>query len=333
VLFRSLDLNKIMRRTVGFLSATFFVAILHSSAQGQTCPICTPTPPPPPPVAPTETYQTLRAPQIDLQWDVYTPTATQPPWPAVLVLHAGGFVSGAKEDPGVMRVCTDLAQAGFLALAVNYRLAGKPTQLPTWQKRIAAYSPSHTERQIDDVMAAVHAARNGFTPRTHGHVTGWVGAVGASSGASHALYCSTQAAGDRLDSAVLLSGAYDFADHDSLQDMQYKRSIQTYCDSTDTAFLGHESPINLADPNTTAPLLFFAADTCQTCSLQEGCCPDTMPFNQFENLETQLSGCPDCDPEPLPTGGHAFDYWNMTIPGTTSTVRDYAISFLRDHLP
>ena len=327
-----------MKQTIGILAVTALVALFPLLSQGQSCTPC-PKPSPVQYSSYTETYKTITVDgcAIDLKWDVYCPTTncTGGPWPAVVVLHAGGFVTGSKNDPGVQRACVDLAAAGFLALAVNYRLAGDT--LPAWQcpdpcpdeSCHEALSPSRPERQVDDVMAAIRAARNGLTTRTQNHVTGWVGAVGGSAGGGHALYCSTPTAQDKLDCAVLLSGAYDFAD--SLDNVQFANGVHNYCDSNSINFLRHESPINLADPNTTGPLVFFAAETCETGCQPLACCPDTMPIEQFENLQGKLTGFQSF--RLTSGGGHAFDYWNVTIPGMTTTVGSYAISFLQDHLP
>src|SRR5215469_944389 len=121
-----------------------------------------------------------------------------------------------------------------------------------------------------------------------------VGAVGGSAGASHALYCSTDAAAQqRLDCAVLLSGIYDFAEETSLCDAIFKTDVSTYChilpdNQHFTEFLQHESPITFVESSTTvAPLLIFAAQDCATCSVQN-CCPDSIRVTQFNNLTDLL---------------------------------------------
>src|SRR4029077_7731896 len=115
-----------MKQKIGILAATFLVALLPSQSRGQSCTPC-PKPAPVQVFPIPEVYETITVQgvqNIQLPWDVYVPTSSAPPWPAVLVLHAGGFVAGSKTDGGVQRACADLAAAGFLALGVNYRLAG-----------------------------------------------------------------------------------------------------------------------------------------------------------------------------------------------------------------
>src|SRR5262249_25512134 len=73
-----------------------------------------------------------------------------------------------------------------------------------------------------DVALAVAAARSAViatgTSIIQPYITGKVGAVGGSSGASHALWCAATGSlsTNKLDAAVLFSGAYEFDDVGSL---------------------------------------------------------------------------------------------------------------------
>ncbi|MBA3963436.1 MAG: hypothetical protein H0X40_16250 [Chthoniobacterales bacterium] len=153
----------------------------------------------------------------ELKWDVYLPPGIDAR-PVVLVLHTGGFKTGRRNDPGVKVAATELAQGGFIACAIDYRLD---------LRRIngnggLAYAPvpGATQLQVDDVRQAILAARNpaGTSLLATRGVTGKVGAVGGSAGAAHSLWCSlTGTAGaDQFDCAALLSGAYEFDDRNSL---------------------------------------------------------------------------------------------------------------------
>ena len=95
----------------------------------------------------------------------------------------------------------DLAADGFIAFAIEYRLAPNgslPGQLPE----------GRFPDQSDDVKLAVLAARS--DPRCNGQV----GAIGGSAGGYHTAFAAgTGTPGqDRIDVGVSLSGAYDLSD-------------------------------------------------------------------------------------------------------------------------
>ncbi len=52
--------------------------------------------------------------------DIYEPDGVGP-YPAVILIHGGGFTSGDKAD--VQAAADRIAQAGFVVFAPNYRLA------------------------------------------------------------------------------------------------------------------------------------------------------------------------------------------------------------------
>ena len=61
--------------------------------------------------------------QQHLQLDLARPRSGPGPFPAVLCIHGGGFRAGARE--GYDKLCMSLAQHGFVAATVTYRLAPK----------------------------------------------------------------------------------------------------------------------------------------------------------------------------------------------------------------
>lgn len=157
-----------------------------------------PTPPPPSPQN-TEVYA-IASDRTPLEWTVFTPSG-KGPWPAVLVIHGGLYIGGSADDSGVVTCAKDLAAAGYIAFAINYRLA-PPGSVPG-QKSLGRFPD-----QGNDVHLAVLAARD--DSRSNGRV----GAVGGSAGATHAAWVAvTGVPGqDRIDAAVCLSGAYDLSD-------------------------------------------------------------------------------------------------------------------------
>ncbi len=116
-----------------------------------------------------------------LTWQKYIPAGTGP-FPTVLVFHGGEFKGGDARDVGVQKVCRDLKSKGFLALAVNYRLAacGRITgQDPNFLDRFSGRPP----QQTDDAKTLVKAARS-----LAGLCNGNVGVLGGSTGGSHAVF-------------------------------------------------------------------------------------------------------------------------------------------------
>ena len=157
-----------------------------------------------------------------LEWDIYFPSSPMPVggWPAVLVIHGGGFHGGG---PGAgTDVANDLAAAGYVALSITYRLAPAPDGIS--HELITGQPDIYLDRttgifpdQTDDIGNAVHFAR---TPASIslalGLVNGQVGAIGSSAGGSHAAWVAAHGFldDDRVNVAVSLSGPYDFIDFD-----------------------------------------------------------------------------------------------------------------------
>ena len=130
---------------------------------------------------------------VDLYWTAYVP-ADGLRHPAVIVLHPGGFKSGGA---GPDNVAEDLGNAGFLGLAVEYRLApphdpmDSPTHPVPGQNDVTPVDDGHYPEQTDDVQLAIRTAR--ADPRCNGLVY----CVGGSAGGSHSAFmAATGTAGD-----------------------------------------------------------------------------------------------------------------------------------------
>ncbi len=237
-----------------------------------------------------------------LTWEAYTP-ATPGPWPAVLVIHGGFWTAGSESDAGPSGCAQDLAEAGYLAFSIAYRLA-PPGSIPG-QK-----SSGRFPDQVNDVQLAVRAARH--DPRSNGQV----GGVGGSSGASHVAWVAVTGTqgDDRLDVGICLSGAYDLSDFSPDPNLAFFIQIVTNyvgVDQTDTDALRAASPASaLSDP--VSPLFLF--DTVN----------DLMPAVQFEDMAAKLTagGVTNFRAVRLPGEGHSFEYWPR--------VKNDAIGFLAD---
>jgi acetyl esterase/lipase len=245
----------------------------------------------------TEVYATASD-STPLTWTVYTP-AGRGPWPAVLVIHGGLFLSGDASEGAAC--AQDLAAAGYVAYSINYRLA-PPGSIP------GQVSLGRSPDQYNDVHLAVQAARD------DSRSTGKVGAVGGSAGATHAVWASTTgtAGQDRLDAAAGLSGAYDFSDFspdDNL--MLFMFSVTNYVGvpSTDTVSLRAASPAWVVGKKV-APLYLIDS---------EG---DLMPAVQLDDMVSHLTT----------VGAH--NYTAMTIAGDLHSfanwplVKDDILAFL-----
>ncbi len=236
-----------------------------------------------------------------LHWDVYTPT-TPGPWPAVLVIHGGGFYSGTPDSPPSLVECAqDLAAAGYIAFSIEYRLA-PPGAL------VGQNSSGRFPDQSDDVKVAVRAARS--DPRCNGQV----GAVGGSAGGTHtAFVAATGTAGDdRIDVGVSLSGGYDFSDFSPNPNLDtYTSYVLNYIGvaQNNTAALQAASPAWLAD-RTISPLLMV--NTLE----------DPMPYSQLADMVSHLDalGVTNYQTITLTGEGHSFDNWE--------SVKSKALTFL-----
>ncbi len=121
------------------------------------------------------------------------------PSAAVLLVHGGAFTAGDKDAPRWQELCALLAESGFVAVNLNYRLA-----------------PAHRfPAAIEDVQAAVEWTR--ANAQTYGIDPDRVGVLGGSAGANLAQLLGTSgtgstAVGSRVAAVVSLSGAADLTE-------------------------------------------------------------------------------------------------------------------------
>ncbi|HEY2711309.1 MAG TPA: CocE/NonD family hydrolase [Chthoniobacterales bacterium] len=249
---------------------------------------------------PSEVYATADD-GTPLHWYVYTPTGNGP-WPAVLVIHGGGFKGGTPISSPESVVCgNDLAAAGYIAFSIEYRLApngGLEGQV----------SDGRFPDQTNDVKLAVLAARS------DSRCNGQVGSVGGSAGGYHTAFAAgTGTIGqDRLDVGVSLSGAYDLSDFSPDWNINaFTKFVTNYIggDSSDTAALQGASPAYVMD-SYVAPL--FLINT-------EG---DPMPFSQLGDMTAALDAMGVTNYQALTLSGslHSFSYW--------PEIKDQALAFL-----
>jgi acetyl esterase len=185
-------------------------------------------------------YRTVDRDQLGL--DVYRPAKKGKDRPAVVIIHGGGWRMGDKAL--FAQQGNQLAERGFVAFSVNYRLA-----------------PAHSyPAAVDDVEAAVewvrkHAKEYGVDPER-------IGALGGSAGAHLTGLLATVGKGSlekghRIAAAVSWSGPMDFVSLAPAATAAPDGSIPTFLGCTPDACpdtYAEASPITHVD-KTDAPML------------------------------------------------------------------------------
>ncbi len=70
--------------------------------------------------------------------DLYLPAEVQPgqKFPAVLIIHGGGWIGGDKRAAREINIGTTLAQNGYVGMSINYLLATADHPGPTWPQNL-----------------------------------------------------------------------------------------------------------------------------------------------------------------------------------------------------
>jgi len=215
-----------------------------------------------------------------------------------------------------MDVARDLAMVGYLALAIEFRLApphepmNSPRHCCPGQNDVG--DDGYYPEMKDDMRMAIRAAR------ADARCNGKVGAVGGSSGGSLPIYwAGTGTAGDdKLDVAVSLSPQTDFHDPASLADTRranFANAVTNYVNSTDASDGG---PLDMASPyrfvtSSMCPYFIIASDN------------DTTPLEQFPDMIRALDAAGVTNYRALLLANsnlHGFQFW--------PDLKDDVISFL-----
>ena len=275
-----------------------------------------------------------------LSWQIYIPTGTGP-FPTVIIFHGGLFSSGSLKEGGVQRVCGDLQRAGFLAVAVNYRLApcGRIAgQDPNYQDPLSGRPP----QQTDDAKSLIRAARS-LTTLCNGNV----GVLGGSSGGSLAVFTALDKTpsppstyphwcqdghDDRPLCAVGLSAGCDLSDrvppgYEGLESFIY--TVQNYTNSCVLSEQKSVSPVAVLkseSEQTFKPLYLVNSEM------------DSMPWHQIEDMrcalvDKSINAALYTIRTIAGKSDHSFDLWldQVNLPLRTK-VRDEVLAFLEDHV-
>lgn len=70
--------------------------------------------------------------------DLYLPAMPKPgqKFPAVLIIHGGGWAAGDKRARREVNIGTTLAQNGYVCLSINYQLVKDENPRPTWPQNL-----------------------------------------------------------------------------------------------------------------------------------------------------------------------------------------------------
>src|SRR6266536_2716994 len=191
------------RGAVGIAAAAALAAVVQSAPAGAAQGGVT--------VKNDVTYRTVDGEQLGL--DVYQPAKKGKNRPAVVVVHGGGWTQGDKSL--FAQQANQLAERGFVAFSVNYRLA-----------------PAHPyPAAVDDVEAAVawvrkHAREYGVDPTR-------IGALGGSAGGHLVGLLGTDGEGSlktghRVAAVVSWSGPMDFVSLAPAAATNAGRSVSTF---------------------------------------------------------------------------------------------------------
>ncbi len=187
----------------------------------------------------------------DLALDAYLPAEPiADPVPAIVVVHGGGFTSGSRDGLDAAPLASVLAQAGYAAFSIDYRLL-----------------PEHPyPAALEDLQAAIRWLREPEQVASFGIDPARIGAFGGSAGAILVAEAGTAGEGPldegaRLGAVVALSGIMDFTEGALTPDLGAadRRTGLAYLDCTDPSAcpVGVEaSPLAAADP--TDPPFYLA---------------------------------------------------------------------------
>ncbi|MWV32183.1 alpha/beta hydrolase [Rathayibacter iranicus] len=104
---------------------------------------------------------------VSLKADACLPTEGDAGRPALLMLHGGGFVDGARNEGGMTELCEYYAKRGFVSVTFDYRLLQQ----------------SRYPGQIEDAQAAVEWLRDPAQVERFGLDPARIGVLGSSAGA------------------------------------------------------------------------------------------------------------------------------------------------------
>ncbi|MEQ2007918.1 MAG: alpha/beta hydrolase [Limisphaerales bacterium] len=189
-----------------------------------------------------------------LQLNLARPKGVKGPLPVVLCIHGGGFRAGSRE--GYNKLCLTLAQRGFVAATISYRLA------PTHQFPAAVHDTKAAVRWL-----RANAARLGIDPARIGVTGGSAGGhlaqfLGVTAGVTEFEGADNPGFSSAVTCVVNVYGPSDFT-------KSYGKSVDAHVvlpmwlgGDVDTARAKHiqSSPLNWVTPNAAPTLILHGTE-------------------------------------------------------------------------
>ncbi len=189
-----------------------------------------------------------------MQLNLARPKNTSGPLPAVLCIHGGGFRAGSRE--GYNKLCLTLAQRGFVAATISYRLA------PTHQFPAAVHDTKAAVRWL-----RANAAKYGINPDRIGVTGGSAGGhlaqfLGVKAGVKEFEGLDNPGFSSAVTCVVNVYGPSDFT-------KSYGKSVDAHVvlpmwlgGDVETARAKHiqSSPLNWVNPNASPTLIIHGTE-------------------------------------------------------------------------
>jgi acetyl esterase/lipase len=141
---------------------------------------------------------------VELKMDVYYPSSNEGAWAVTMYVHGGGWSKGDKSEGAGALEIDALQQAGFLVVAINYRLAPKylfPAMIED-VKCAVRYLRAHADQyNLDPDRIGVYGGSAG------GHLVALLGTTDSSAGFDVGEYLDQSS---RVQAVVDMFGPTDF---------------------------------------------------------------------------------------------------------------------------
>lgn len=253
------------------------------------------------------TYCTMDG--VELKMDIYYPEAVTGSRPAVMYVHGGGWASGSKADGAGVKDILALQQAGFLTVAIDYRLAPKykfPAMIED-VKCAVRFLRAHAEQlNIDPDRMGVYGGSAG------GHLVNMLGVTDQSAGFDVGEYLEYSS---RVQAVVDMFGPADLTVEFP---GGYGRLGDTVFGGFDAALASPVTYVTSDDP----PFLILHGDK-----------DELVPFAQSESFYARLqaAGVPS-ELVVVKNAGHGFAPTGGAISPTRAQITQMVVEFFNQYL-